>query len=271
MKSLEKLRNELVLRGSSPRTIETYEAQAAHFLAYFQKSPLEATEDDVKAYLAHLKAAKGVSNATLAIVRAALKFYFHEVLKRPIILLKTPKIPKSLPMVLSKEEVKALLEAAPRRKGRLILALLYSSGLRVSELCALKVKDLELDKRRAWVRKGKGAKDRLVILSKAVCKDLEEHLKGKSQLYLFPGGDRGTLAPRAIQKMIQRTARRAGIQKRVTPHILRHSFATHLLEAGTDIRLIQELLGHSNLQTTQIYTHVSESEKMKVKSPLDDL
>ncbi len=268
---LARLENELILRGSSPRTVATYRAQVARFLAHVGKDPATVTVDDIKAFLANLKTKHGASNATLAITRAALRFLFHEVLGMPIVRLKTPRIEKRLPTVLSKAEVRRLLDAAPRDKSRLILALLYSSGFRVSELCHLKVKDLELDQRRAWVRSGKGAKDRLVILSASVCTMLREYVESRNQLFLFPGDDAGTLSPRTVQEMIQRTAKRAKIDKRVTPHVLRHSFATHLLEAGTDIRLIQELLGHSNLQTTQIYTHVSESEKMKVKSPLDDL
>jgi len=221
-------------------------------------------------YLAHLISDAGKSNATVALAKAAIKFYYDEVLKRNIVNIKTPKIGKKLPTVLTKDEVKRLISAAKSIKSRLIIKMLYSTGMRVSELVNMRVNDLELDEKHGWIRGGKGSKDRMVILSDNLICDLRKFLSTYSREYLFSGRNM-QLTPRNIQKIIQNSAKNAGINKRVSPHTLRHSFATHLLESGTDIRVIQELLGHANLQTTQIYTRVSSEEIKKVKSPLDSI
>jgi len=172
--------------------------------------------------------------------------------------------------VLSKDEVRAMIEKAPTEKSRLIVELLYSSGLRVSECTALRINDLETEEKMGWVRNGKGGKDRIFLVSDKLKRDLKHYLyKKKPKEWLFEGKTENMLSPRDIQGIIKRCARIAGIKKKVSPHTMRHSFATHLLEAGTDIRKIQELLGHANLQTTQIYTSVSSAELVKVKSPLD--
>ena len=267
---LENLETELKIRGFSSKTVQSYLYYNKQFLAHINKEAGLIDENDVKSYLAWLISDKKASPSTIALAKAALKYYYDEILHKGIVNLKTPKIAKKLPVVLTKEEVKGLIEHAGSNKSSIILKMLYSSGIRVSELVSLKTTDLELDKRTAWVRKGKGSKDRLIILSDAVAKDLLKYLKEHPCGVLF-FGKKGALTTRNIQKIVQGAAKRAGINKKVTPHTLRHSFATHLLENGTDIRLIQELLGHSNLQTTQIYTHVSDGEKRKIKSPLDNL
>ncbi|MBI2144428.1 tyrosine-type recombinase/integrase [Candidatus Woesearchaeota archaeon] len=225
----------------------------------------------MKAYLANLIGDKRKNSATVALVRAALKFYYDGVLKKSIVTLKTPKIQKKLPTVLAREEVKRLIDSAPTAKSRLILMMLYSSGLRVSECCNLTTKNLELDQKIGWVRDGKGGKDRLFILSEGIIEHLKQHMNGKNTEHLFTNKSGKPLSARNIQKIVATSARRAGLAKTVSPHTLRHSFATHLLESGESIRKIQELLGHSNLQTTQIYTKVSTEELRKVKSPLDSL
>lgn len=270
---LKKLETELKLRGSSPKTVKAYLFQVKAFLQSANKPPESIDIDDVRSYLASLIAGKKMAPASLAVIKAALKFFFHEILKNPILAdLKTPKIPRKLPTVLSKEEVKALIDAAPTNKSRLLIQFLYASGLRVSELANMKIEDLELTKRMGWVRKGKGSKDRMFILSESLVKSLSSYMQEHSLKSgpLFPG-EEGFMSTRNIQEILKRTAEKTSIQKIVTPHKLRHSFATHLLEAGTDIRIIQELLGHSNLQTTQIYTHVTTEQLRKVKSPLDNL
>ncbi|MBU1854723.1 MAG: tyrosine-type recombinase/integrase, partial [Nanoarchaeota archaeon] len=198
----------------------------------------------------------------------ALLFYYNEVLGRSFRGIRTPKISRNLPIVLSKQEVKLMIKNAGSKKSKLMLKMLYASGLRVSELVNMKVNQLELDNKTAWVRSGKGAKDRLVILSENLVKDLRIYLENHSSEYLFPGRQ-GALSTRNIQQIVSLSAMKSGIRKQVTPHTFRHSFATHLLENGTDIRLIQELLGHADLSTTQIYTHVSDAAKRLVKSPLD--
>jgi integrase/recombinase XerD len=147
--------------------------------------------------------------------------------------------------------------------------MLYSAGLRVSELVNLKVQDINFLEKTGWVRKGKGSKDRLFAISESLAKELEEFLQGRGNTFLFSKDS--PLTTRNIQKIISGMKRRAGLNKKITPHTLRHSFATHLLEQGTDIRVIQTLLGHSSLNTTQVYTHISSEQIKKVKNPLDSL
>src|SRR3989338_1492877 len=269
--ALEQLETELKLRGFSDKTVKSYLFYNSKFLGFTNKSPEAVTEEDIKAYLAHLMGDKKKNAATVALVRAALKFYYDGVLKKNIVTLKTPKIQKKLPTVLTRDEVKRLLESAPTQKSRLIMMMLYSSGLRVSECCSLKVNDLEIAQKVGWVRDGKGGKDRIFILSEGIIEGLINYINGKNTEHIFTNKEGRPLSARNIQKIVGTAAKRAGISKGVSPHTLRHSFATHHLESGESIRKIQELLGHSNLQTTQIYTKVSTEELRKVKSPLDSL
>ncbi|MEK6852269.1 MAG: site-specific tyrosine recombinase/integron integrase [Nanoarchaeota archaeon] len=271
MSELKKLESELRLRGFSGNTITSYVVHNKHFLNFIKKPSNLITTDDIKSYLSYLLE-KNLSTSSLALVKASLKFYYDEILKKDIFRdIRTPKKDKKLPEVLSKEEVKKLLEAAGNNKSKLIISLLYSSGLRLSELCNLKVTDLEFAQKIGWVRKGKGKKDRLFILSEKLSEDLKQYIeREKLSNYLFPGRE-GRITPRNIQKIVKNASLRTGIKKKISPHTLRHSFGTHLLENGVDIRKIQELLGHANLQTTQIYAHVSSEELKKIKSPLDTL
>lgn len=266
---LQDLVTELSLRGLSDRTRQSYLAVNQHFLVFAGVTSDRVSEQDVKHYLSHL-IGKGMSGATVALARSALLFYYNEVLGRGFTQIRTPKLKKRLPIVLSKEEVRSLIEAAPTKKSRLLIELLYASGLRIAECCAMKVEDLELADRIAWVRGGKGGKDRMVILSNVLIERLRRFLGSRKMGPVFPGRS-GPMTPRNAQKIIANSARRAGIRKEVTPHKLRHSFATHLREAGTDLRVIQELLGHASIQTTEIYTHVSSEEKKRIVSPLDTL
>ncbi len=269
---LQELETELKLRGSSPLTVRAYRRINKEFLAASGKAPGQVTEREVKAYLARLLD-RGQAASSVALARSALLFCYNELLGRGFSAIKTPRIGRKLPIVLTKQEVSALLAAATHEKTRLLIQLLYASGLRISECLALRAEDLELAERLAWVRGGKGGKDRMVILSEALIAGLRRHLRtrGIERGLLFPGRDGGPMTARNAHKVIAAAARRAGIVKRVSPHTLRHSFATHLREAGTDLRLIQELLGHASIQTTEIYTHVSSEEKRRVVSPLDTL
>ncbi len=267
---LKKLETELTLRGFSANTLKAYSIHNQKFLSAVGKSPEDVTEDDIKAYLARLMGKN--STASVSLVKASLKFLYDEMLKKGVVNFKTPKGSKKLPTVLSRDEVKRLIESAYSLKSKLIIKLLYSSGLRLSECINMKINDLELKERIAWVRKGKGGKDRLVILSNLSVDELTDYIKNKPLKGNIFANKKGlALSPRNIQKIVTLAARKAGINKKVSPHSLRHSFATHLLEGGTDIRKIQELLGHANLQTTQIYTKVSTEELKKVQSPLDAL
>jgi integrase/recombinase XerD len=236
-------------------------------LSFSGKKSSDLTEDDARNYLAGLFDTK--SKNTIMLAAAALKFYYSEILGKEMGNIKVPKKDKALPEVLSKDEVKKLIDSTDNVKSRLIISLLYSSGLRVSELVNLKVSDINLDENTGWVRKGKGSKDRLFALSPALCSELKEYLNEKENHYIFSKDK--PLTTRNIQKIIKGTRHRAGINKKVTPHTLRHSFATHLLEQGTDIRIIQQMLGHSSLSTTQLYTHISSEQIKKVINPLDVL
>ncbi len=265
---MEELATELKLRGFSPRTVSSYLYQNKNFLAFIRKPIPMINEADIKKYLAYLLSEQQWSHASVSLVRAALKFYYDEILKKGIVNLKTPKISRKLPEVLTMEEMKRLLAAATHNKSRLIIKLLYSSGIRLSECLQLKVEDLEIGNSMGWVRHGKGGKDRIFILSQEIREELLQFVHGRNGL-IFTNSKGLALTARNVQKIVKLAAAKAGIRKQITPHKLRHSFATHLLEAGTDVRIIQELLGHANLQTTQIYTKVSREQLRKVISPLD--
>ena len=267
-----KFEAELRLRGFSETTISTYQKHVSHFLKSFNQNPEDLTENDIRIYFGNLTKDK-VAPRTLALKKAALKFFYNEVIKKDIIKLKTPKIPKSVFEVLSKEEIKRLIENTGSRKTRLMTKFLYGTGLRVSELVNLKKKDIELDSKTGWVRKGKGAKDRFFPLSEMLCIELAQFIEQlpAEHEYLFGGRGGKKLTTRSVQKMLQLSGKKAQIEKQVTPHKLRHSYATHLLDAGVDIILIQELLGHNSLSTTKTYTHVSKEHLKRIKNPLDSL
>jgi len=270
---LKKLNTEAKLRGFSPQTIKMYLFYNDKLLDYTKKEPEDITEDDIKDFLGYKLSDDSVSNATIALIKAALKFFYTEILKRNISQIKTPKRSQKLPVVLSQIEIKNLIDKTENLKHRLIIELLYSTGLRLTECINLKYSDLDLNDGIGWVRLGKGSKDRIFIISEIFKKDLLEYKEkdnsdGRGYIFLVNGKK---MTYRGIQHAIKISAERAGIDKPVHVHTLRHSFATHLLENGVDIRKIQKLLGHSNLQTTQIYTQVSSEEIKKIKSPLDML
>lgn len=266
---LEKLKTELKLKGCSPLTVRNYSFFVRKFLESTNKKTEEVGEEDVKVYLSNMFDTKSRNTIMLAV--ASLKFYFNEVLKKELPNIQVPKKEKKLPEVLTKGEVRRLIDSSDNLKSSLIISFLYSSGLRVSELVNLKVSDINLDEKTGWVRKGKGSKDRIFVFSSDIAEELRDYLdvKGKDNIYVF--SSKKPLTTRNIQKIIQGVKNKAGINKKVTPHTLRHSFATHLLEQGTDIRTIQAILGHSSLSTTQVYTHISSEQIKKVKNPFDGL
>lgn len=270
-KILKKLEVEMKLRGFSEKTIKSYLFYNQKFIEYIEKSSENVTEEDIKEFLAN-KLSEPVSNGTINLIKASLKFYYGELLDKNITLIKTPRTVKKLPIVLSKKEIKKLLKTK-NIKHRLLIELLYSTGLRLSECVNLRYKDLDINENIGWVRNGKGGKDRIFIISELFKKDLLYYMEKRGYAengYIFTVNGK-QMSPRGIQHAIKISVERAGIEKNVHVHTLRHSFATHLLENGTDIRKIQHLLGHSSLQTTQIYTQVSSEEIKKIKSPLDML
>lgn len=266
---LKKIETEIKLRGFSKQTSKMYVLYNRHFLEKVQKDPKDVDEDDIKMFLADKMTDDNLSAKSIGLIKAALIFYYNEILGNKFEI-KTPKIKKSTPVVLTKDEIKKLFSVIHNRQHKLILQLYYSSGLRLSEALKLKVKDLDFDDNVLWVRDGKGGKDRMTIVSNTLCNQIKEFCQYKKKddfIFLNKHGD--PFNPRSVQRIIEKAKLEANIAKDVHIHTLRHSFATHLLEAGTDIRKIQELLGHSDLSTTQIYTKISNEELKKVKSPLD--
>ena len=265
-----KLRQEMKLRQFSQKTVKSYCHYITNCLQSSNKNAREVTTDDIRSYLEKL-ADNGVSSSTLNTSYSALKFYFGNILRRKFFLsIPRAKKDKKLPGVLSKNEVHKMIELTMNPKHNCMLCLLYGSGLRVGELVYLRARDIDIERGVLIVKNGKGSKDRYVCLPEKLRPILETQKRIKQpEDFLFTNGHGGRLTERTVQAVISQAAERAGIKKNVSPHTLRHSFATHLLENGTDIRYIQELLGHAKLQTTQIYTHVARNDLAHLKSPLD--
>lgn len=257
------------MRNYSSKTAKSYIHYNAELLQFCSKDPREIGGEDVKNYLAYL--AGNNSASTVSVAYNAIRFYYKEIWRRSFFMsISRPRQSKYLPVVLSKDEAHRMTTSLQNPKHRCIISLLYGCGLRVSELTHVKMCDIDFDRKLLRVFQGKGKKDRLTLLPAALLTVLEKQRQLKQPGdYLFTNGKGGRLTEATIQKIVALSARRAGIGKIVSPHTLRHSFATHLLENGTDIRYIQELLGHAKLQTTQIYTHVASNNINKIKSPLD--
>jgi len=273
-KFLQQTREELIISGYSEKTLKMYLCYLEDFFKKIGKPVKEISRGDIVSYIAVKREKDSLSNASLSLVHASLKFFFDVILKNKVLdEIKIPKKEKKLPTILTPKEIKMLIKTAKAGRDRTIIEFLYSTGVRVSECANMKVSSLDLKEGIARVKGGKGNKDRLIILSKKWIHNLKKYLKRKKiqSEFVFSKKNGKPITSDTIERMVKKCAEKAGIQKNVTPHILRHSFATHLLEAGENIRKIQELLGHSNLATTQIYTFVSTEELKKVKSPLDTL
>ena len=269
---LEKLEIELKISKNSIYTLRNYISYNQILFNFTKKQPREITEDDVKKYIA--EKLENNSSSSVILFLSALKYAYTNILKNDITKnIKRPKREKKLPSVLTKDEIKKLFAVLDARKSKLMISLMYACGMRVSELTNLKIEDLDFEERIGHIIQAKGKKDRLFNIPDFLFRDLKrqsEKQKSKDQEYLFTGS-KGKLSSRNIQKIVSRAAQRASIKKDVHCHTLRHSFATHLLENNIDIRVIQELLGHSDISTTQIYSHVSSEMLRKVKSPIDSL
>ncbi|MCA9488217.1 MAG: tyrosine-type recombinase/integrase [Nanoarchaeota archaeon] len=265
---LKKLEEICILRGFSRETIKSYTYNVSRFIDFIDKSRLNLNKNGVISYLL----AQDVSINTSRLQHASINFFFREILKKPFTLEEVPikKKKKQLPKVISKEKIKKIIDLTENLKHRLIIKLFYSSGLRLQELINLKRKDLDFERGVLNIRKGKGNKDRISLISKSLKLDLLKYYSKEvfKTEYLFEGR-KGKYTKKSVQKTLDIAGKKVGIK--LTPHMLRHSFATHLLESGTDIRHIQKLLGHSDLKTTEIYTHVSTKDLSNIKSPLDNL
>ncbi len=269
---LKKLEIELKISKNSEYTLRNYISPNKKLFQFTNKNPEEITEDDLKNYIAENLAES--SSSSIIVFLSAVKYAYSSIFKKDITSgIKRPKREKKLPTVLTKDEVKRLFEILNNKKSKLMISLIYACGFRVSELTSLKIDDLDFEEKTGQLKQAKGRKDRIFNIPNFLIDDLKKYVKTqreKNSKFVF-SGQKGKLTSRNIQKIVSKAANRAKINKEVHPHTLRHSFATHLLENGVDIRKIQELLGHSNLATTQIYTHISTEELKKIKSPIDEL
>ena len=273
--------NELERRNYSQTTRKAYLLGVEHFAKHFHRSPDRLGLDHVRDYQTHLFRVCKLKANTVAVRLAALRFLFVAVLKHRWTVVDTPypKRPCSLPTVLTHDEVARLIDAALTPLHRVILMLLYATGLRRAELTRLKVADIDSERMVIHVLGGKGRKDRDVMLSPKLLDELRQYwrgLKHKPRSWLFPGGrwhgrTEQPMSDKVVWYACHEAAKRAGIDKHVHPHTLRHSFATHLLEAGVDLRTIQLLLGHSDLKATTVYLHLSHRHLQATASPLDAL
>ena len=236
------------------------------------KKPEEIESDDITRFLAEVEKNKEYSSSTMNLAISAVKFFYKYVLRLDVFKeQRRPRYDKNLPMILSKSEINKMLDMEKNPKHRLILMLAYSSGLRVSEVVALKLTDIDLDRKLIFVRLGKGRKDRCTLLSEKAARFLCDYcVTFDVKTWLFPGQPiTQHLTIRSAQHIFEKAVTNAQIRKKVSIHSLRHTFATHLLESGIDIRYIQNLLGHSSIRTTERYTHVARKNILSIKSPFD--
>lgn len=262
---LARLDVELKLRNFSPKTVKSYLYEVENFL---NATGASLNEDAVKNYILGKLERKNPS--TVAHTLSILAFFFEKVLKQKINI-PYPKRNKTIPEILTPEEIKRLIEATSNIKHKLIIKLLYGCGLRVLELVNLRKQDINFQETLLHIKLSKGRKDRFVKIPNSIKEELENYYKLNNSDIFFQSARGGKLATNTIRKILKNSSKKAGITKNIHPHTLRHSFATHLLERGTDLRLIQKLLGHSDIKTTQIYLQISNQLIKNIKSPLDDL
>ncbi|MFA5019709.1 MAG: site-specific tyrosine recombinase/integron integrase [Candidatus Pacearchaeota archaeon] len=264
---LLKLEEELKLRNFSKKTIKRYLDSVKKFLVFVKDK--ELNEKVVKDYVLEKLEKQNPSSVSKDLF--AVKFFFKTILTKNINQIPNPKRNKSLPEILTINEIKSMIDNTLNIKHKLIIKLLYGCGLRVSEIVNVKLQNLNFDENLILIKLAKGKKDRFVKIPDSLKGELKNYCELNKGDYLFESNRGGKLTIKTIQKIIINSAKKAGIKKRVYPHLLRHSFATHLLEQGTDLRIIQKLLGHSDIKTTQMYTQISQASIKNIKSPLDNL
>ncbi len=272
---LKKLEIELKISKNSPYTLRNYVDANKQLFEHSHKQPLEITRDDVKHFMAEKLTERSASSIILFL--AAIKYAYSNIVQTdPTTGIKRPKKEKRIPTVMTKDEIKKLIASLLSNKSRLMVSLLYACGFRVSELINLKLQDLNFQEKTGFIKQGKGRKDRLFNIPDFLLEDLKKQVEEQKNLnseFLFsnPTDTSKKLSASNLEKIVRKAARRAGIQKDVHCHTLRHSFATHLLENNVNLRTIQTLLGHSSISTTEIYTHISSEQIKNVKSPIDGL
>lgn len=266
---LQQLETELRIRNYSPKTASSYSACLKEYLIYKNSNLDKLDQENLRSFLLK-KQNSGYAPQTVNLYLNAVKFFYREIIRssEPVNI-RFAKRNKSLPVVLSRQEIQSLLAEISNSKHKLLVALAYGAGLRVSEAISLKARDLDLEELTVHVKQAKGKKDRLTLIPEKLVNDLKNLLAGKDGGdYAFASERGGKLTERTAQAVFEHALQKTGIKKDATFHSLRHSFATHLLENGTDIRYVQELLGHANIRTTQIYTHVTNPGLKNIKSPL---
>jgi integrase/recombinase XerD len=269
-KILDTTEKTMRLRNYSPKTIKSYLFYIKQYITFSKEKSLKNKKKAIELFLLD-KLNKKQSPQTINLALNAVKFLYSEVLKDPHkIDLKFAKRYKKLPIVLSRTEIEQIIKATNNAKYKLMISLGYACGLRVSEVVSLRVSDLDIDELVVHIKRAKGKKDRISILPQKLQHDLRNLIAGKKpDNYVFASNRGGKLTTTSLQKIFRKSLSQTDIKKPATFHSLRHSFATHLLENGTDVRYVQELLGHSNIRTTQIYTQVTNPKLKNITSPLD--
>ncbi len=265
---LEKTNKILLLRNYSPATRKAYLLYIKEYIKFCKKTEIKSKQQAIEDFLLD-KLNRQQSSQTINLALNAVKFFYAEILKDPQkIDLKYAKRSKKLPVVLSRVEIEKIIQVTDNPKYKLMISLGYACGLRVSEVVNLKVADLDIDELLVHIKGGKGKKDRISVLPEKLQNDLRNFIAGKNKDDFVCASNRGgKLTTTSLQKMFRKSLVKAQVMKEATFHSLRHSFATHLLENGTDVRYVQELLGHSNIRTTQIYTQVTNPKLKNIKSP----
>lgn len=266
---LEQTRKELGLRNYSPKTIKSYIGCLEDYFSFKRECLSSLDVENAKTFLLK-KQEKGYAPQTVNLYLNAIKFFYREIVKTPLkIDLKFAKRSKKLPIVLSRNEITRIIDNIRNSKHRLLITLAYGAGLRVSEVVSLKVKDINLDELTLHIKQSKGKRDRITVFPEKIKTDIQNLIAGRDKdYYVFESERGGKLSTRTAQKIFEKALKKARIKKDATFHSLRHSFATHLLENGIDVRYVQELLGHQNIRTTQRYTQVTNPKLKNIRSPL---
>jgi len=272
----EQMKADLTLKGYSPHTLAGYLICCRKFAQHFNRSPEEMGHEEIRAFLLYLAEEKQICAGSQKAYLSALKFLYRYTLNRPeeVENIPNPKLPVKLPLLLSRQEVLAIFEAIANIKHKAMIATTYGAGLRISEVCALRKSDIDSQRMRIYVQLGKGKKDRFALLSPMVLELLRQYYRKVCPKghWLFPGQNpKKHLTTNCIHRIIKKAVIKVGINKKASMHSLRHAFATHLLENGTDIRFVQALLGHASIRSTVRYLHISNAYLYQIESPWDVL
>ena len=271
---IRKFEHQITIKSYSASTVFSYSRSIAQISLYFKKSPLDLEADEINSYLYTLRQDMDLSDTYFKHAVYGLRFFYRVYdLEDRAIRLPNLKNNRKLPVVFSQQELRSLFKTPQRLKQRVLLSLIYSAGLRVSEVCKLKINDIDFDRKQIHVRQSKNNKSRYVVLSDYIAKGLQQYMEGaKPKQFLFNGRQKGKpLGHSAVQQSFRLAMEKSGIEKEACVHTLRHSFATHLLEQGVDIVTIKEQLGHAYIQTTMMYLHVAKVDRVMAHSPFDRL